>query len=1005
MAPANLASMTHHGVAPVAAAAVLAFAAVHLFWKAMGGTPVYEEPLIGGITWNHIDKGRDFRAFGLFLGVAVASALAIGGLFRRLSRSGPSGEVGRALNSLLWLSMAPSAWWLGLRIAYPATYTAPFEAAGAVMLVLASVVVLGRFRLELTSALVYDLVGGMALAVALGAMGGCGLLLLIGRVSVPACDALAGFSWVFAATGATIPAIAMIISARRAPDAGSLRASAFRVLLASQAPLPLLFAALIVPRIVVGTEVLPPSYSAGLPVGVGLLAMSAWVALALRWRSWERSGTPGGLGWVLSALCLSAVAVFYQVSTPWPPMLSIDHFHVGEQLLPWQQWIDLGQIPYVDFMPIHGLMPMVRGLFNELCFEGTAATFFMAEPLLVGLSAVVTFLVLSALVGCPAALLIGVMTGLAPGLSDRLYFMAPAVLSVAHPWLRARPSRWLLAWSVLCVAMVSYNPSVGAAFTMGTMPAGAWMTWRLLRETPREAALLGLIGLSAVLLIGLLTPAPALARGFLQFLAENARHNQVLHGLALEMSFQLKPDRLGISANSFMLQLLRYSWVLVAIAAGAIAWRELGRPRDQRRLDLLWASAITAAVLLWNAQWTMGRIDDLSLSRTGSQSVVVLAILLPALVVLCRSKTATAPILAALPMAVGLLALQENDSILRRLADRPLFAYRLAEGTSFVDGADRGLPDVGRVLIDPDHVLDEAAELKAALDPILGSGETYLDLTNRSSHYYYLGLPVPALYSANWIAGSAEMQGRMLDRLRERPVPAVLIGPAYEMGTGPASLRSYHLYREFVTRYVAVRRGRFLLLVDPSLAPEAGPIGSEEQLRMLDEVFTMPPLAKIPEAWGRSVRELSSQFQVVAPISPERLDGYRGADRLPDGDFSPTEPESELVYRIDDLSLIGRDADFLLLDFDYARIPGTPDAQIDVSWDTASGPQPAAFTFNAARSHLMVPLGAHPRWLLGEGFQALRIRVRTSEGFKRFSVSNIRLLSLEPAVGVARNTP
>jgi len=33
-----------------------------------------------------------------------------------------------------------------------------------------------------------------------------------------------------------------------------------------------------------------------------------------------------------------------------------DDFHLGEQILPWQQWRDFHRLPYVDFAPVHGLM-------------------------------------------------------------------------------------------------------------------------------------------------------------------------------------------------------------------------------------------------------------------------------------------------------------------------------------------------------------------------------------------------------------------------------------------------------------------------------------------------------------------------------------------------------------------------------------------------------------------------------------------------------------------------
>ena len=352
----------------------------------------------------------------------------------------------------------------------------------------------------------------------------------------------------------------------------------------------------------------------------------------------------------------------------------------------------------------------------------------------------------------------------------------------------------------------------------------------------------------------------------------------------------------------------------------------------------------------------LGRIDADELSRTGYQTLIAATVFLPLMLLVGRGPAEAGRAGVGLALLAGLLAPPGEALIAARVAGQAVAIHQLPDDFPLVAGRELGLPNVGLVAGDPE-LLDEIVELKRALDPLLGPGETYLDLTNRSAYYYYLDRPVPALYAANYVAATAGIQGRMLDQLREHRPRVVLIGPAVVLDMAPASLRSYLLYREFATRYVTIRRGRFTLLVDPALAPEAGPPGGPEQLALLDEAFPVGELHRLPASWGHSAAALAPGFRVVAAVGPGRLGPVAGAVAGPRGTFTPTGPETELAYRIDDLGLDGRDADFLALDFDYVRTPGSPAARVEVGWDADGHRIDAALRFEAARSTLLVPLG------------------------------------------------
>lgn len=60
-----------------------------------------------------------------------------------------------------------------------------------------------------------------------------------------------------------------------------------------------------------------------------------------------------------------------------PPAMLVqsDLHHHGEQILPWQQIVMLGQKAYEEYSPASGLFPMLTGAVNSLVFHGRAVEY------------------------------------------------------------------------------------------------------------------------------------------------------------------------------------------------------------------------------------------------------------------------------------------------------------------------------------------------------------------------------------------------------------------------------------------------------------------------------------------------------------------------------------------------------------------------------------------------------------------------------------------------------
>ena len=59
-----------------------------------------------------------------------------------------------------------------------------------------------------------------------------------------------------------------------------------------------------------------------------------------------------------------------------------DQHHHGEQMIPWQQIITLGQAPYDEYTPVSGLFPMTIGAIQHLLLGGTASDYSPAVSIL-----------------------------------------------------------------------------------------------------------------------------------------------------------------------------------------------------------------------------------------------------------------------------------------------------------------------------------------------------------------------------------------------------------------------------------------------------------------------------------------------------------------------------------------------------------------------------------------------------------------------------------------------
>ena len=165
-----------------------------------------------------------------------------------------------------------------------------------------------------------------------------------------------------------------------------------------------------------------------------------------------------------------------------PPALLMqsDLHHHGEQILAWQQIVELGQKAYEQYSPASGFFPMLIGFFNSVLFHGQATEYAMSFVLMALLFEVWILYCLYRRIGGEWTLFTAVLFHMPE--YCRTWILVPVLLLLADPKRIADRAKWLLAWVFLIYLAGLYYPLFGAALLIGTLPFGAVQVYWFLKN-------------------------------------------------------------------------------------------------------------------------------------------------------------------------------------------------------------------------------------------------------------------------------------------------------------------------------------------------------------------------------------------------------------------------------------------------------------------------------------------------------------------------------------------
>lgn len=792
-APADVPLPAAARVGVAAAATVLAVLLLLLVQK-VRVAPVYPDFIVGSLAWYQGSKLQDLLAPPLAIGAFLGASAWLTHVVRLLNRHQGAAAAMRFGAQLAWWSLPAAA--AGGAVLLGAAFDRGLmglSALGLLTVGLATTVQLKRHEAADPAQASLGLLAGLMLG-----LWPLALALLLGRGSSSA----AAGAWADRLVGIGPRALALgllIGVALSLLRAGRVHALLRRALPITQLGLPLLLLGLLPARLQAPDgSVLPYPASGALPVVIGLLVLIVVADVLRRARraaapathdpAFASAAAPASASLLplLSPLALMALLLAFRLGGTLPPLVEADDYHFGERLVGLLAYRH-GALPYVDYMPAHGLLEDdLAALLSLLFHDGLASTVPEAGRLAFALLGGLAFLALQRFTGSLA-----------------LAFAAVALIGVRPAWLMFvialclwcgrslvdRPARWLALWLASVPLLVLAAPPFGLLATLASLPLAGFAAWRFVRSpTPRAWG-----APVAVLLAGgvlaLATPLPRVLAGAVRYVLENGGINQVAYGIPWAASWNVGAQQ------GLLFEALRMSWTVVLAACALAAWRGWRAPAGEPQR---WLPALLALLLgLLLVPYSMGRIDPGALSRPGHVGGLAWALLLPlALWPRLRPEhRATCALLVA-----GMAAAVNPAPV----ASAVLFAGaspRVAAGP-VKDGAAAGLPGIGRALVD-DAQWARLQRLRRVLDRQLAPGEPYLDLTNRNAQYAYLGRRPPVAVTAPYNMASPAQQQRDVAALeRTPPKLALLDGDTVAHDGGGLALRSPLLYRHVMAHYV-----------------------------------------------------------------------------------------------------------------------------------------------------------------------------------------------------------
>lgn len=498
---------------------------------------------------------------------------------------------------------------------------------------------------------------------------------------------------------------------------------------------------------------------------------------------------------LLSPIAMFSLLLGIRVGNTIAPGINPDDYHFGESLLGWGAYLH-GAIPYLEYVPAHGLIDDDMNLFmSSVFYDGSAGSIAEVSRLSFAVLSFFSFISIYYFSGSIGLAFVSILF-----LGGRLawFFLTPFLCLWFSRSLRGSPAKWLIAWMVTVPIIIIGVPPQGLLLVASSGVMAAYFAWLQLRN-PEEGSWTGIgISLISLTFLGLFTPLGSMLFGAIRYVLENGPINQVAYGIPWTISWNV-----GARAG-FVFEAIRMSWVIIPIACLSIIY--VNRRDYDNQKSVFYPAIVILFFILLLIPYSMGRIDPGSVSRQGVVAIFSWAILLPIvgwMVVKSKHRVPLVLLVACMSalLSFGNLSFSNFVSAIQSKTNTGQLR----------DGKSAGLANIGKAYVQDDH-WDRLVRLNALLSAKLSKDETYLDLTSRNAQYFYLNRRPVMAVTAPYNMVSLSQQKRAVEQLSKNlPTLALLEGDNIIHDGGGLALRNPYLYRFIVDNYIPVFEDGFII--------------------------------------------------------------------------------------------------------------------------------------------------------------------------------------------------
>jgi len=652
---------------------------------------------------------------------------------------------------------------------------------------------------------------------------------------------------------------------------------------------------------------------------------------------------------------------------------STDLWHTGENLLPWHQIIEKGMVPYKEYNSEAGLFPLYFGFIHNILLDGTALSYNFAWSLQYVFIGIVNGLLIYYTVGSKFALVIASMF---IGVQyNRALIIIPVVLILASEKLISKKVYWIQVWILCCFICGLYYPIYGVAILLGTIPFAFIQLINIVKQEGRLKDKIKkgnmVLGIIEIVIIGLSIPLLFRMAKHIILLSNQsmlADGISALHSSNVPEWFFKGLDT-HISARRILYCVFEFSLpIFYSIISTYLIYLLVKKNRKYLKSPLFMLLSVTCIGLPIIYTSAFIRMDpNVLLARAGFVLSSFTSVIIPIMLwkygrlILTRSVIA---ILIGISFSTSFLLTgtkigNETNTIVNSYIVSEDYAY-LKDEYSYNNKLGKGFITK--------NGLNIVQTVSQVMDFILKDNEKIFIFSGNQALYYIYDQKTLIPDAAIWVPSDGRTQMVDVDILGENP-PMLI---QWEEGL---SIRNYYIYYWMIDNgYLPYTVNDVKFFVHPDRYREKIGDISLAKKQLINEYdttyFSSKYLVGLANSWGKSMDTLDSIFNVYKNFNIDKLNitannityFNNNGNRIYDVNYE----NSSITIDFEE-NVYGKDSDFLYINLNFENeIKESSNVSIYWMGDETEIDNKRSFNFNIGSGELLIPLGAHPGWLLNK---------------------------------------